>query len=215
MRRLQLRRRARCRRGLGQERSCSTTRARAEFAAFFARDDTFALGVCNGCQMMSNLHVDHPRRRPLAAFRAKSDASATRRASSPSRSKDRRASSSPAWKASVIPIAIAHGEGYAEFADAAAATLQRSSGLVARASSTTTASPPSTIRSIRTARRFGITALTTTDGRVTIMMPHPERVFRTVHELVASARLGRGLAVDADVQERAIVVGLNENGGSR
>ena len=54
----------------GRSRSCSTRALRDEFAAFFARGDTFALGVCNGCQMMSNLHEHHPRRRALAALRA-------------------------------------------------------------------------------------------------------------------------------------------------
>ena len=56
LRRLLLRRRARRRRGLGQDRSSSTPRARDQFQAFFARADTFTLGVCNGCQMLSNLH---------------------------------------------------------------------------------------------------------------------------------------------------------------
>ena len=54
----------------------------------------------------------------------------------------------------------------------------------------------------------GITGLTTADGRFTILMPHPERVFRTRADVVASGRLGRGLAVDAHVPQRARVARL-------
>jgi phosphoribosylformylglycinamidine synthase len=81
---------------------------------------------------------------------------------------------------SVLPIAVAHGEGLAEFADAAAQQACVESGLV-------------TLRWVdnygRVADKYpanpngspaGITGLTTTDGRTTILMPHPERVFRTV-----------------------------------
>jgi phosphoribosylformylglycinamidine synthase len=81
---------------------------------------------------------------------------------------------------SVIPIAVAHGEGYAEFPDAAAASGFSASGLVAarfvdhrhRVTEDYPLNPNGS--------PFGMTALTTTTGRATIMMPHPERVFRTV-----------------------------------
>jgi phosphoribosylformylglycinamidine synthase len=81
---------------------------------------------------------------------------------------------------SVIPIAVAHGEGFAEFKDAIAAQRCSNSGLVAaryvdnhhRVTEQYPLNPNSS--------PFGMTALTTTTGRVTIMMPHPERVFRTV-----------------------------------
>jgi phosphoribosylformylglycinamidine synthase len=81
---------------------------------------------------------------------------------------------------SVIPIAVAHGEGYAEFADATAAQRCNASGLVAaryvdnhhRVTEHYPLNPNGS--------PFGITALTTTTGRVTIMMPHPERVHRSV-----------------------------------
>ncbi len=56
----------------GRNRSCSTARAREEFAAFFARTATFTLGVCNGCQMLSALQGADPGRRALAALRAQS-----------------------------------------------------------------------------------------------------------------------------------------------
>jgi phosphoribosylformylglycinamidine synthase len=81
---------------------------------------------------------------------------------------------------SVLPIAVAHGEGRAEFADAAAANACASGGLVSlrwvdnhgRVAETYPANPNGS--------PFGITGLTTADGRATILMPHPERVFRTV-----------------------------------
>jgi phosphoribosylformylglycinamidine synthase len=81
---------------------------------------------------------------------------------------------------SVIPIAVAHGEGFAEFADASAAQRCSDSGIVCaryvdnhhRVTEQYPLNPSSS--------PLGMTALTTTSGRVTIMMPHPERVFRTV-----------------------------------
>ncbi|HYP16793.1 MAG TPA: phosphoribosylformylglycinamidine synthase subunit PurQ, partial [Opitutus sp.] len=81
---------------------------------------------------------------------------------------------------SVIPIATAHGEGYAEFASPAHAERCNASGFVAARyvdnhHQTTEHYPLNPNGS-----PFGITALTTTTGRVTIMMPHPERVHRTV-----------------------------------
>ncbi len=87
---------------------------------------------------------------------------------------------------SVIPIAVAHGEGFAEFKDHDAASLCTTSGLVAarfvdnyhRVTEQYPLNPNGS--------PFGITALTTATGRVTIMMPHPERVFRTGSDELAS-----------------------------
>ena len=78
-----------------------------------------------------------------------------------------------------MPIATAHGEGCAAFAAARRRRRRRWSRC---ASSTTAARRPKPIRPIRTARPRGITGLTTADGRFTILMPHPERVFRTVQK---------------------------------
>ena len=120
VRRLLLRRRARRGRRLGQVDPASTPRARDEFAAFFARGDTFALGVCNGCQMMSNLrelipgaaHWPHFVRNKSEQFEARFAMVEVQR--SPSLF-------FAGMAGSRIPVAIAHGEGYAEFRDAAAA----------------------------------------------------------------------------------------------
>jgi phosphoribosylformylglycinamidine synthase len=152
-------------------------RARDEFAAFFQRGDTFALGVCNGCQMMSNLRelvpgaADWPHFVRNRAEQFEARVAMLEVLPSPSLFLNGMAGSR-------MPIAVAHGEGYAEFADAA--TLGRARPLVAlryvdnygRATDTYPANPNGSPE--------GITGLTTPDGRYTILMPHPERVFRTV-----------------------------------
>ncbi|PHX72615.1 MAG: phosphoribosylformylglycinamidine synthase [Opitutia bacterium] len=153
-------------------------RARAEFADFFAREDTFALGVCNGCQMMSNLHSiipgsDHwPRFVQNQSERYEGRYVSVRIEPSPS-------ILFAGMEGSVIPIAVAHGEGFAEFADPAAMQRCSTSGLVAgrfvdNHHHVTEQYPLNPNGSPQ-----GMTALTTTNGRVTIMMPHPERVFRS------------------------------------
>jgi phosphoribosylformylglycinamidine synthase len=153
-------------------------RAWSEFAAFFAREDTFALGVCNGCQMMSNLHSiipgsDHwPRFVQNQSERYEGRFVSVQIEASPS-------ILFKGMAGSVIPIAVAHGEGFAEFKDAAAMQRCSNSGLVAarfvnNRHEVTEQYPLNPNGSPR-----GMTALTTTTGRVTIMMPHPERVHRS------------------------------------
>jgi phosphoribosylformylglycinamidine synthase len=182
-------------------------RARAEFAAFFAREDTLALGVCNGCQMMSALHAIIPGSAHWPRFvQNRSERFEARLVSV-------KIERSPSvlfagMEGSVIPLVTAHGEGFAEFADAAAAKACSESGLVcarfvdnqqalALAQSRRPVSPELLGKggspadeggSIYTEQYplnpngspLGMIAFTTTTGRVTILMPHPERVFRTV-----------------------------------
>ena len=153
-------------------------RTRAEFAAFFARPDTFALGVCNGCQMMSNLHEIIPGAGHWPRFvQNKSERFEGRFASlllekSPS-------VLFAGMAGSVIPIAVAHGEGYAEFASPEAAEACSRSGLVAARFCDHRHQPTELYPLNPNGSPFGQTAFTTTDGRVTILMPHPERVHRT------------------------------------
>ncbi len=153
-------------------------RARAEFSAFFAREDTLALGVCNGCQMMSNLHSIIPGSGHWPRFvQNQSERFEARFASV-------RIEPSPSiffagMAGSVLPIAVAHGEGYAEFADAGAARHCSDSGLVAARFVDNHHQVTGQYPLNPNGSPFGMTALTTTSGRVTIMMPHPERVFRT------------------------------------
>ena len=153
-------------------------RARAEFADFFAREDTFALGVCNGCQMLSNLHSiipgsDHwPRFVQNNCDRYESRLVSLKVESSPSiLFKD--------MAGSVIPVVVAHGEGRAEFTAADAAQSCSDSGLVSARFVDNHHNVTDTYPLNPNGSPHGITALTTTDGRVTIMMPHPERVFRS------------------------------------
>ncbi len=153
--------------------------ARAEFAAFFARKDTFALGVCNGCQMMSNLHSIIPGANHWPRFVQNQSERFEARFSS------LRIEKSPSilfagMEGSVLPIAVAHGEGYAEFADARSARACSESGLVAARFVDNHGAITEQYPLNPNGSPFGITSLTTLDGRVTIMMPHPERVFRTV-----------------------------------
>jgi phosphoribosylformylglycinamidine synthase len=152
-------------------------RARDQFEAFFRRGDTFALGVCNGCQMMSNLHEIIPGTAHWPHFvRNRSEQFEARLtlveiAPTPSllfKGKE----------GSRLPVATAHGEGFAEFHDArprAEAEPLVCWRFVDNRGNATEAYPYNANGS-----PGGITGLTTGDGRFTIVMPHPERVFRAV-----------------------------------
>ncbi len=164
-------------------------RARAEFAEFFARQDTFALGVCNGCQMMSNLHsiipgADHwPRFVQNQSERFEARFSSLRIEKSPS-------ILFAGMEGAVLPIAVAHGEGYAEFEDSITARTFSNSGLVAARFVDNSTEVTERYPFNPNGSPHGITALTNRDGRVTIMMPHPERVFRTVQHSWAPPEWG-------------------------
>jgi phosphoribosylformylglycinamidine synthase len=153
-------------------------RARAEFTAFFAREDTFALGACNGCQMMSNLHSIIPGSDHWPHFvQNRSERYEARFASL-------KIEQSPSilfagMEGSVLPIAVAHGEGYAEFASADDAQRCSRSGFVAARYVNNRHEPTELYPLNPNGSPLGMTAFTTTTGRVTILMPHPERVFRT------------------------------------
>jgi phosphoribosylformylglycinamidine synthase len=152
-------------------------RVRREFTEFFARGDAFALGVCNGCQMLAALKELIPGTAAWPKFlRNRSDQFEARLILveiAPSPSVLMRG-----MVGSRLPIVTAHGEGRAEFASAGA--LEESDAklvaarYVANDGSVATRYPANPNGSPR-----GIAALSNADGRVTIIMPHPERVFRT------------------------------------
>ena len=150
-------------------------RARDEFSAFFARRDSFALGVCNGCQMLSALKTlipgaqDWPRfeRNRVEQFEARFIM--VELPESPSLFFKGMAGSR-------LPVVISHGEGLAEFDS----TAQREKALVAMRYVDNRGNPSELYPYNPNGSPDGITGLTTADGRFTIMMPHPERVFRTV-----------------------------------
>jgi phosphoribosylformylglycinamidine synthase len=145
-----------------------------QFAGFFQRGDTFALGICNGCQMISNLKSIIPGAQAWPKFtRNKSEQFEARFAMV-------EVSDSPSiffdgMSASQTPIAVAHGEGYADFSQTGdigqvivAMRFVDNKGQVSEAYPYNPNGSPQ-----------GITSVTTPDGRFTVLMPHAERVFRT------------------------------------
>ena len=166
------------------------------FVEFFSRDDSFALGVCNGCQMMSHLRALIPGARHWPRFERNASEQYEGRLiqvvipESPSLF-------FAGMAGSHAPIANAHGEGRAVFDG----DQHQREAIVA-------------LRYIDSRRRAtdaypynpngspeGICALTTVDGRFTIVMPHPERVFRTVQMSWQPPRARRRLAVDAHLSQ--------------
>ena len=147
----------------------------AQFQGFFGRTDTFGLGVCNGCQMFAELAdiipgaQDWPRFTTNQSERFEARLSMVEVLESPSLFLHGMAGSR-------LPIAVAHGEGYANFkyrGDAAKAIAAMR--FVDNHGAATDQYPFNPNGSAG-----GLTAVTTADGRFTAMMPHPERVFRNV-----------------------------------
>jgi phosphoribosylformylglycinamidine synthase len=152
---------------------------RDQFEGFFQREDTFSLGVCNGCQMLSNLKSLIPGadlwprfvRNLSEQFEARFSLVRIEQSNSIMLS---------GMQGSVMPIAVSHGEGRVEFSSPnELAKLNRSNQVTLRflennlqVASLYPANPNGSPE--------GISGVTSADGRVTLMMPHPERVFRTV-----------------------------------
>jgi phosphoribosylformylglycinamidine synthase len=152
------------------------TRVRDEFAAFFERSGTFALGVCNGCQMMSSLRELIPGASSWPHFARNASEQFEARLVlveiAPSRSLFFQG-----MEGSRLPVATAHGEGLAEFRDAAhlaAAQSHVAMRYVDHRGEATESYPYNPNGS-----PDGITGLTNDDGRFTILMPHPERGWRS------------------------------------
>ncbi len=147
-----------------------------QFAGFFGRTDTFALGICNGCQMMaalSNLKSiipgahDWPKFTHNQSTRFEARLSLVEVLESPSLFFSGMAGSR-------LPIAVAHGEGFADFSQRGNATaVKQAMRFVDHTGAPTEVYPLNPNGS-----PGGLTGVTTADGRFTAMMPHPERVFR-------------------------------------
>jgi len=162
--------------GIGWARSITfNPRLSAQFQSFFARGDTFGLGVCNGCQMFAELAdiipgaQDWPRFTTNRSERFEARLSQVEVLDSPS-------IFLAGMAGARLPIAVAHGEGYANFGhrgDAARAIAAMryvdSQGVATERYPFNPNGSPG-----------GLTAVTTADGRFTALMPHPERVFRNV-----------------------------------
>ena len=154
-------------------------RTRAELSEFFARSSTFTLGVCNGCQMVSNLADLIPGAGGFPLFvRNRSEQFEARL--SLVRVEKSRSVLLQGMEGSLLPIAVAHGEGRAEFVDEAARSSFESSGRVAVRFVDSHGQVASQYPENPNGSPAGIAAITSDDGRATLIMPHPERVFRAV-----------------------------------
>jgi phosphoribosylformylglycinamidine synthase len=152
---------------------------RRSFEAFFARPDTFALGICNGCQMMSALQSIVPGTATWPRFvRNRSEQFEARLAMV-------ELMDSPSLffrglHGSRLPIAVAHGEGRAEFAPGRSASRAFAARAVAARWVDHYGEPTELYPFNPNGSPQGVCAVTSEDGRFTAMMPHPERVHRTV-----------------------------------
>ncbi|WP_261815809.1 phosphoribosylformylglycinamidine synthase [Vibrio gallicus] len=153
--------------------------ARDQFEGFFKREETFSLGVCNGCQMLSNLKELIPGadlwprfvRNESERFEARFSLVEVQKSDSVF---------FDGMAGSRMPIAVSHGEGRVEVRDTAHLDAIEASGTVAVRYVDNQGNATQQYPNNPNGSPNAITGLTTNDGRVTIMMPHPERVFRTV-----------------------------------
>ena len=153
-------------------------RAYDEFSAFFDRDSSFGLGICNGCQMMSNLYQLIPGASNWPRFvRNKSEQFEARVVmveilESPSLFLD-------SMQGSMMPVVVAHGEGRVEERESSSQTLLDQ--CLACLRFVDADEKPSEIYPINpSGSALGLNGFTNEDGRFTILMPHPERIFRSI-----------------------------------
>lgn len=152
---------------------------RDQFENFFKREDTFSLGVCNGCQMLSNLRELIPGAEYWPRFvRNESERFEARFSLVEVQKSD--SVFFNGMEGSRMPIAVSHGEGRVEVRDNEHLNAIENSGTVALRYVDNNGNQTQQYPNNPNGSPNAITGLTTTDGRVTIMMPHPERVFRTV-----------------------------------
>jgi phosphoribosylformylglycinamidine synthase len=163
--------------------------ARAQFAAFFERPDTFTLGSCNGCQMLAALKALIPGTRLWPRFvrnrveQFEARFTLVEILDSPSVLLQGMAGS-------VLPIAVAHGEGRAEFESEAQQAECARRGLIAYRYVTHDRQPAQRYPTNPNGSPLAIAALANADGRVTITMPHPERSYRNVQNSWAPDGVG-------------------------
>lgn len=155
------------------------TRARLQFEQFFNRQSTLALGICNGCQMMSNLHELIPGTAHWPHF--------VRNASEQFEGRTVMVTiqESPSvllagMQGSSFPVAVAHGEGRAQFSSDRSMNAALQSGTLVMQYVDNYRKVTEQYPANPNGSPQGIAGLCNSDGRFTIMMPHPERVFRAV-----------------------------------
>ena len=149
------------------------------FAAFFARNDSFTLGVCNGCQMISQLKDIIPGAENWPAF------TRNRSEQFEGRYSNLEITKSPSiffegMEGSILPIPVAHGEGFANFSATGDLNAIKAGNQLSLRYVNGKAEPTELYPANPNGSPEGATGFTTTDGRATIMMPHPERCFRAV-----------------------------------
>jgi len=154
-------------------------RAREEFAAFFARPDSFGLGVCNGCQMLSHLYELIPGADLWPRF--------VRNASEQFEARLALVEVLPSpslflagMAGSRLPIAVAHGEGRVEFREGQSEAVLHKGEVAALRYVENRGEAAVRYPANPNGSPGGLTGFTTRDGRFTILMPHPERVFRSI-----------------------------------
>ena len=152
---------------------------RDQFQDFFHRPETFSLGICNGCQMLSNLKQLIPGAELWPRFVRNLSEQFEARFSLV------RVEASPSiflrdMTGSYMPIAVSHGEGRAEFVDQKSLSDLKQSGQIALRYLENNMQIATQYPANPNGSPDGITGVTTVDGRATLMMPHPERVYRTV-----------------------------------
>ncbi len=173
--------------GIGWARSITFNAVLAEqFKAFFGRSDTFGLGVCNGCQMFAELAniipgaQDWPRFTTNKSERFEARLSMVEVLDSPSLFFKGMAGIR-------LPIAVAHGEGFANFEPASGGRGNPMRAIAAMRFTDNHGQATDSYPFNPNGSAGGLTAVTTADGRFTAMMPHPERVFRNIQMSWTSA----------------------------
>ncbi len=184
-------------------------RTRDEFQRFFERSDTFSLGVCNGCQMFAALKEIVPGAASWPRFvrnrgeQFEGRFSLVELARSPS-------IFFAGMDGSMLPIAVAHGEGRAEFANEADARTFSAAGLVSARYIEGNRQVATSYPANPNGSPFGIAAITNDDGRVTLTMPHPERSFRYAQNSWRPDGVGRVQRLVPHVRQRAPLGGLRD-----
>ena len=166
--------------GIGWARSITFNPALADqFSKFFAQQDTFGLGVCNGCQMFAELANIIPGAEAWPRF------TTNRSERFEARLSQVEVLESPSlffkgMAGSRLPIAVAHGEGFANFEPALGGRGNPANAIAAMRFTDNHGQPTTSYPANPNGSPGGLTAVTTADGRFTAMMPHPERVFRNI-----------------------------------
>ena len=166
--------------GIGWARSITFNPALADqFSTFFSENDTFGLGVCNGCQMFAELANIIPGTQAWPRF------TTNRSERFEARLSQVEVLDSPSlffagMTGSRLPIAVAHGEGFANFDPLLGGRGHASQAITAMRFTDNQGQPTDSYPANPNGSPGGLTAVTTADGRFTAMMPHPERVFRNI-----------------------------------